>query len=70
MNSLVFSKDSYEGNTEKMWKDMQDTLRILTDNDYMVKFYCDERGLGIYVIEYDYADPALGGKELVWEDIE
>lgn len=70
MNSLVFSKDTYDDNMEKMWEDMRDTLRILTNNDYMVKFYCDEKGIGIYVIEYDYADPALGGEELVWRVIE
>lgn len=70
MNSLVFSKDTYDDNMEKMWEDMRDTLRILTNNDYMVKFYCDEKGIGIYVIEYDYADSALGGEELVWRVIE
>lgn len=70
MNSLVFSKDAYDDNMEKMWDDMRDTLRILTNNDYMVKFSCDEKGLGIYVIEYDYADSALCEKELVWKVVE
>lgn len=35
-----------------------------------MKFWCDEKALGIYCLEFDYAAPELANKELVWEDNE
>lgn len=64
MNNLVFCSDNYENEIE-MWNDIKEALRILTHNDYIIKFYCDEHSLGIYCIQYNAA-PELSGKELVW----
>lgn len=68
MNTLVFCLDKYE-NECKMWNDIKETLRILTYNGYIIKFYCDEPSLGIYCIQYD-TTPELSGRELVLEEIE
>lgn len=35
-----------------------------------MKFWCDEKSLGIYCLEFDYADLGLAKKTLVWEDNE
>lgn len=69
MNEITFDKTNYESEKE-MWEDITSLIKILDHAGYSMKFWCDEKSLGIYVLEFDYADPALAKKELVWEDIE
>lgn len=69
MNEITFDKTEYESEKD-MWGDIADVIKILTRAGYVVKFWCDEKPLGIYCLEFDYADPALAKKELVWEDNE
>lgn len=68
MSEITFCKTEYESEKE-MWEDITSLIKILT-RGYVVKFWCDEKSLGIYCLEFDYADPVLAKKELVWEDIE
>ena len=64
-NSICICRDNYKDEYD-MWADISDFLRILIQNSQEVKFYCDEPGLGHYVIEYNYTDAGLGGSSLEW----
>ena len=64
-NAIVFCKDHYEKEAD-MWKAISDTLRILTNEEYIAVFRCDEQGLGIYVIEYDYESEDLCDVRPYW----
>mgnify|MGYP006972485316 CR=1 FL=1 len=67
MNEIAFDKSEYESE-EQMWADISNVMQILTRTGYVMKFWCDEKSFGIYCLEFDYADPMLAKKELVWED--
>lgn len=69
MSEITFDKTEYESEKE-MWEDITSLIKILTRAGYVMKFWCDEKSLGIYCLEFDYADPALAKKKLIWEDIE
>jgi hypothetical protein len=69
MNEMTFDKTGYESEKE-MWEDITSLIKILTRAGYVMKFWCDEKALGIYCLQFDYADQALANKELVWEDNE
>lgn len=73
-NTICFSLDSYknkyletEDARRKMFDDISKFMRILVKNGYMCKFYCDEPGLEIYVIQFDYKDEEMCGGSLEWE---
>lgn len=73
-NTICFSLDSYknkyletEDARRKMFDDISRFMRILVKNGYMCKFYCDEPGLEIYVIQFDYKDEEMCGGSLEWE---
>lgn len=69
MSEIIFDKTEYE--SEKgMWEDITSLIKILTHAGYVMKFWCEEKALGIYCLEFDYADSVLAKKELVWEDNE
>lgn len=65
---MVFAKCNYKDENE-MWEDIKSFLRILTKNEQIVKFYCDEPALGIYCVEYE-SEPELSGKSLEWVEVE
>lgn len=67
MSEITFDKSEYESE-EQMWNDISSVMQILIRTGYVMKFWCDEKPLGIYCLEFDYADPVLARKELVWED--
>lgn len=73
-NTICFSLDSYinkhleiEDARCQMFDDISKFMRILVKNGYMCKFYCDEPGLEIYVIQFDYKDEEMCGGSLEWE---
>lgn len=69
MSEITFDKTEYESEKE-MWEDISSLIKILTRAGYVMKFWCDEKSLGIYRLEFDYAAPEIAKKELVWEDFE
>ena len=69
MNEITFQKDEYESE-KMMWDDISNVMQILTRAGYVMKFWCDEKGLGIYCLEFDYEDEGIARKCLVWEDNE
>lgn len=64
VNTITFCREDFESENE-MWNDIMLTLKILS-RKYIAVFRCDEPSLGIYVIEYNYADSNLGGPLPVW----
>lgn len=66
-NEMVFCKDKYKTEDE-MWDDIRDFLRILTKQNMEVEFYCDEQGLGIYCVHYNYHDHEYGYASIEWLD--
>lgn len=67
---IEFCRDSYKENGEYndslMWADILTTLKILTKNDYVCSFKCeDER---FYVLEFEYANAEIADHYLYWLD--
>lgn len=67
LNTITFCKEDYESEN-KMWSDIALTLKILS-RQYIAVFRC-EPGMGIYEIDYNYADPALGDLLPIWATLE
>ena len=64
-NQIVFCKDHYEKEAD-MWKAISDTLRILTNEEYIATFRRYEQGLGIYMVEFDFYDEDLCDVHPYW----
>lgn len=67
VNTITFCREDFESENE-MWNDIMLTLKILS-RKYIAVFRC-EPGIGIYEIDYNYADPALGDSLPVWLTLE
>lgn len=65
-NEITFTIEDYEGNATEMFADIGKVLKILTKNGYVCTFDCDEPGLQIYVIEFDYEDEELCDMKPYW----
>lgn len=64
-SGIVFCKDRYASEVE-MWEDIDVFLQMLMRNEYIAVIRCDEPGLGVYCIEYCYADPQMGCDMPFW----
>lgn len=67
LNTITFCKEDYESEN-KMWTDIALTLKVLSRR-YVAVFRC-EPDMDIYEIDYNYADPALGGLLPIWLTLE
>ena len=65
-NQITFSIEDYAGNKTEMFADIGNVLKILTKNGYVCTFFCDEPGLQIYVVEFDYTDDELAEVKPYW----
>ena len=67
-NEIVFDKDRYDGDINKMFDVIAQQLKILVDNGYEARFYADDAGLGIYVIQFNYDNRIedYGSARLMW----
>ena len=65
-NSIIFNKDRYNGDRDKMFQAVAKQLALLMENDYVCKV-CDD-DTDIIVIEFDYDERRCryGCDELVW----
>ena len=61
---ICFQPDCYDGNEDEMWWDIQDTIRILIKNDYVIAIHQEDFGL-IYV-EFADADRSMGDVYPFW----
>ena len=65
-NEITFCLEDYAGNETEMFAEIARVLEILTKNGYVCTFACDEPGLQIYVIEFEYADDELAEVKPYW----
>lgn len=64
-NEIVFCRDQYD-NEKFMWEDILSTIKVLTNLNYEMQFYCDELGLGIYCLKFNPRDSELGYPHIEW----
>lgn len=65
VNEIIICKDSYKS-VKEFKNAIKKAIMVLLDNDYIITVRYDEKGLGIVVIEYDYADRNMGGRYPYW----
>lgn len=73
VNEIIFSKDRYGNNREKMFQAVAQQLMILFDNDYVCKVYDDDFDIIVIEFGHDERRDAWGCDELLWltpEEIE
>lgn len=73
VNEIIFSKDRYGNNREKMFQAVAQQLMILFDNDYVCKVYDDDFDIIVIEFEHDERKDSWGCDELLWltpEEIE
>ena len=66
INEIVFSKDKYGNNREKMFEAIARQLMILMENDYVCKVYDDDRDIIVIQFEENQRDEWMGLPELMW----
>ena len=66
-NEITFCLEDYS-DEEDMFRDIATTLKILTHKgSYECQFYCDEAGLGIYCLKYNYSpEKGFGNSVIEW----
>lgn len=65
VNEIVICREEYE-TTEDFENAIKKAVMVLLDNNYIMTVRYDEKGLGIVVIEYNYADQSYGDYYPVW----
>ena len=66
INQIVFSKDKYGNNREKMFEAIAKQLALLMENDYVCKVYDDDVDVIVIEFEHDEKRDAWGCDELCW----
>lgn len=65
VNEIVICKSNYA--TERDFQDaLRDAVMLLLNNDYILTIRNDEKGLGIFVINFDSDDLSFGGLYPYW----
>ena len=64
-NQLVICRGEYESQ-EKFENAIRDAVMLLIHNNYILTVEYDDKGLGIIVINYNYADRDYGAKYPYW----
>lgn len=65
-NEIVFSKEKYGNNREKMFEAIAQQLALLMENEYVCKVYDDDRDIIVIQYEHDEKKDYWGGMELRW----
>ena len=65
VNSLVLCREDYKSQ-EIFENEIKKAVMLLLDAEYIVTVRYDEKGLGIIVIDYDYADKEYGNPYPHW----
>lgn len=64
-NQLVVCRGEYESQ-EKFENAIRDAVMLLIHNNYILTVKYDDKGLGIVVINYNYADRDYGANYPYW----
>ena len=62
---MTFCTERYELENE-MWEDLKTFLQIITKNGYVAVVRADDVGLGVYLVDYNYDDEAMGCEMPFW----
>lgn len=65
VNQIVINKENYN-TTEDFENAIKKAVMVLLDNDYIMTIKYDEKGLGIVVINYNYANQCYGNRYPIW----
>ncbi len=63
-NQISFDIEKYGGDKDQMWAAISSVLKVLVDQEYVATVRYDD--VGIYVIEFDYDDEAMGTPYPYW----
>ena len=66
VNEIIFSKDKYGNNREKMFEAIAKQLALLMENDYVCKVYDDDRDIIVIQFMEDQRREWMGLPELMW----
>lgn len=66
VNEIIFSKDKYNNNREKMFEAIAKQLMILMENNYVCKVYDDDRDIVVIQFEDDQREEWAGLPTLMW----
>lgn len=66
VNEIVFTKDKYGNNREKMFEAIAKQISLLMENNYVCKVYDDDRDIIVIQFEYDQREDWAGLPELMW----
>ena len=65
VNSIVICRDEY--GSEEEWKNaIRDAVMVLLNNNYIMTVKYEEKGLGIVVIDFNYARLEYGDTYPYW----
>lgn len=65
VNKIVICKDEYKSK-EEFENAIRDAIMVLLNNNYIMTVRYDDKGLGIVVIEYNYAEQEYGEAYPYW----
>ena len=66
VNEIIFSKDKYGNNREKMFEAIAKQLALLMENNYVCKVYDDDRDIIVIQFMDDQREQWAGLPELMW----
>lgn len=66
VNEIIFTKDRYGNNRDKMFEAIAQQLALLMTNDYVCKVYDDDTDIVVIQFENDENKHSFGGMELRW----
>lgn len=66
VNTIVFSKDRYDNDRNKMFQAIAQMLALLMDNEYTCKVYDDDRDIIVIQFEHDNQKDYWGTPDLCW----
>lgn len=64
--TIVFSKDRYNNDREKMYAAITKQLMLLMENDYVCKVYDDDTDIIVIQFEHNERKDFWGVSDLVW----
>ena len=65
-NEIIFCKENYSNNREKMFEAIAKQLALLMENEYVCKVYDDDRDIVVIQFEHDEKKDPWGCMELCW----
>lgn len=55
---------------EEFWTTVNNLIKGLVDSDHITSCYWDDKGVGVFIIQFDDKDPEIADFELKWTPVE